>query len=302
MGKTIFIAYSHDSENHKSWVKRFASDLENLGGFDVLLDQNLPKGSSLTRFMELGLSRADKVLIIGTPEYKMKSELGKGAAFEGSIISTELMNDIDSIKYYPILRSGTFETSFPAILQGRTGDDFSNDEEYDGKLKIVVDSILNEKDLPHILRTADLKQEQDPDHPIADVNISQGVLFETYFGKPTGKVEGVAISVVVTNKTNEIRYFNQPLFKVSVPIQGTVDSFYMMDAIYPLNFPIKLEYGQQYSISYKLIPENIAMFASLTKKEPNATIKAMVATTLNEIIDSKPYKIAEILENAEYVK
>lgn len=302
MGKTIFIAYSHDSENHKSWVKRFASDLENMGGFVVLLDQNLPKGSSLTRFMELGLSRADKVLIIGTPEYKRKSELGKGAAFEGSIISTELMNDIDSIKYYPILRSGTFETSFPTILQGRTGDDFSNDEEYDGKLKIVVDSILNEKELPHILRTVDLKQEQDTHHPIADVDISQGVLFETYFRKPTGKIEGVAISVVVTNKIDEIRYFNEPLFKVSVPIQGTVDSFYMMNAIYPLNFPIKLEYGQQYSISYKLIPENIAMFASLTKKEPNATIKAMVATTLNEIIDSEPYKIAEILKNAEYVK
>lgn len=302
MGKVLFIAYSHDSESHKTWVSKFAHDLMKLGDFEVLLDQDLPKGYSLTRFMELGISRADKVLIIGTPEYKKKAEQGKGAAYEGSIISTELMNDIDSIKYYPILRSGTFETSFPTILQGRIGDDFSNDEEYDGKMKNVVDSILNEKDLPHILRTTVLKQEQDIHHPIADVDISQGILYETYFGKPTGKVEGVAISVVVTNKTNEIRYFNQPLFKVSVPIKGTVDSFYMMNAIYPLNFPIKLEYGQQYSISYKLIPENIAMFASLTKKETNATIKAMVATTLNEIIDSEPYKIAKILENAEYVK
>ena len=302
MSKTIFIAYSHDSESHKSWVKRFASDLENLGGFTVLLDQNLPKGYPLTRFMELGISRADKVLIIGTPEYKKKAEQGKGAAFEGSIISTELMNDIDSIKYYPILRSGTFETSFPAILQGRTGDDFSNDAEYENKLRVVADSIINEKELPGILKNRVAKQEQVIHNPIADVDLSQSVLFETYYGKPTGKIEGVAITVVVTNKTKEARYFNQPLFKVSTPIEGTFDSFCMTNAIYPLNYPVKLEYGQQYSVSYKLIPENIKMFASLLEKDPNATIKAIVATTLNEIVETEPYAIAGIVDNSQHVK
>ena len=227
MGKVLFIAYSHDSESHKTWVSKFAHDLMKLGDFEVLLDQDLPKGYPLPRFMELGISRADKVLIVGTPEYKKKAEQGKGAAFEGSIISTELMNDIDSIKYYPILRSGTFETSFPTILQGRTGDDFSNDAEYKKKLRVVVDSIINEKELPSILKNGVNKQEQVIHNPIADVDLSQGVLFETYYGKPTGKIEGVAITVVVTNKTKEVRYFNQPLFKVSTPIEGSFDSFCM---------------------------------------------------------------------------
>lgn len=302
MSKTIFIAYSHDSESHKSWVKRFASDLENLGGFTILLDQNLPKGYPLTRFMELGISRADKVLTIGTPEYKKKAEQGKGAAFEGSIISTELMNDIDSIKYYPILRSGTFETSFPTILQGRTGDDFTNDAEYENKLQIVVDAISNEKDLPNILKNGDAKQEQNTHHPVANVDLSQGVLFETYFGKPTSKIEGVAITVVVTNCEKEAKYYNQPIFRTSIPIVGTNDSFQMFNAIYPIAFPVKLEYGQQYSVSYKLIPENIDIFASLLEKDPNATLKAIVTTTLGEKSVSEPYNIAEILENAEYVK
>ena len=114
--KVLFIAYSHDSDEHKAWVKKFAEDLERLGEFEVLLDQNQPKGSSLPRFMTLGLDKADKVLIIGTPQYKQKSETGKGAAFEGTIISTEMMQDIDTCKFYPILRSGTFETSFPVYL------------------------------------------------------------------------------------------------------------------------------------------------------------------------------------------
>lgn len=212
------------------------------------------------------------------------------------------MNDIDSIKYYPILRSGTFETSFPTILQGRTGDDFSNDAEYKKKLRVVVDSIINEKELPSILKNGVTKQEQVIHNPIADVDLSQGVLFETYYGKPTGKIEGAAITVVVTNKTKEARYFNQPLFKVSTPIEGSFDSFCMTNAIYPLNYPVKLEYGQQYSVSYKLIHENIDMFASLLEKDPDVTMEAIVTTTLGEKNVSRPYEISKIIENAEYVE
>ena len=70
MSKILFISYSHDSEAHKAWVKKFANDLENLGDFEVLLDQNMPKGFPLTRFMEKGMTSADKVLVIGTPMYK----------------------------------------------------------------------------------------------------------------------------------------------------------------------------------------------------------------------------------------
>lgn len=301
MGKILFIAYSHDSESHKAWVKKFAYDLNVLGDFEVLLDQNLPKGYPLTRFMELGISRADKVLVIGTPEYKRKSELGKGAAFEGSIISTELMNDIDSLKFYPILRSGTFETSFPTILQGRTGEDFSNDDQYEEKLQIVVDSIINEKPLPTALINGS-PNERSSCSTVANVDLSQGVLFETYFGKPTGNVEGVAINVVVTNTRNEVRFFNQPIFQTSIPIKGTADSFTMLNAVYPINFPVKLEFGQQYSIAYKIVPANIEMFASLLKKDNKATIKAIVTSTLHEKYESKPLEITEIVQNSKYVK
>ena len=145
MSKILFISYSHDSEAHKAWVKKFANDLENLGDFEVLLDQNMPKGFPLTRFMEKGMTSADKVLVIGTPMYKSKAESGKGVAFEESIISTELLHDIDTIKYYPILRSGTFETSFPIALQGRIGDDMSDDAKYNLTLQAIADSITNEK-------------------------------------------------------------------------------------------------------------------------------------------------------------
>lgn len=301
MKKKIFVAYSHDSEEHKKWVKKFADDLSTLGDFEVLLDQYLPKGFSLTRFMEIGLENADKVLIIGTPQYKQKSEAGKGAAFEGSIISTELMKDIDSTKFYPILRAGAFETSFPVILQGRVGDDLSNDADYEENLKLVVESISDEKPIPTALLRNSI-QGLSPDHLVAIVNLSQGVLFETYRGNPTGNIQGVAIDVEITNTTKEIRYFNQPLFKLSVPLDGHVDSFSMIDTVYPVYFPLKLEYGQQDSVSYKLIPKNMAFFSSLLKKDPKASIKAIVTTTLGERVESDFIEIADIVKNAKYVR
>lgn len=210
MGKVLFISYSHDSEEHKAWVKKFAQDLTELGDFEILLDQDLPKGFPLLRFMENGLVNADKVLIIGTPQYKLKSERGKGVAFEGSIISTELMKDIDTIEYYPILRAGSYETSFPIALQGRSGDDLSNDAEYKEKLQIIVDSIMNEKPIPtSLLRNP--KNEMPEGQAVANVYLSQDLLLETYWNRPTGVIEGIAISVLVTNKAKEARYFNQPL-------------------------------------------------------------------------------------------
>lgn len=172
--KVLFISYSHDSDDHKKWVKKFAEDLEQLGAFEILLDQNLPKGSSLPRFMEQGLAIADKVLVIGTPQYKQKSESGKGAAFEGSIIGTDLMQRIDTTKYYPILRFGSFEQSFPTILQGRIGDDISDDAKYDEMVKAIADSITNEKPFPKVLSEKQIERVLNH-HSEAKTNLSHGI-------------------------------------------------------------------------------------------------------------------------------
>ncbi len=301
MPKILFISYSHDSEQHKTWVKKFTDDLVALGDFEILLDQNLPKGFPLTRFMEQGLVIADKVLVIGTPQYKQKSEAGKGVAFEGSIISTELMQDIDTCKYYPILRSGTFETSFPVSLQARGGDDLSDDSKYDEMVRIVADSITNEKPIPASLLKSNtqicLNQE-----PVAKVYLSQNILFETFWGRQNGSINGIAIGVQITNINKEVRYFNQPTFNVSVPIEGKADSFLMLNSVVPVHFPVKLEFGQQVSVSYKLVPGNIEMFARMVDNDPNATIKAIVTTSLGEKIESEDYKLSEIVKNREYVK
>lgn len=142
----IFISYSWDDDNHIAWVKNFCKDLQGrLGtGFDILLDQNQKRGASKSRFMKHGLSVAKKVLIIGTPEYKRKSEKSGGVAYETMVITNEMIKDMDITKFYPILRKGTFATSFPSDIEDRFGDDLSDDTKYNEKLQIVTDMLLDE--------------------------------------------------------------------------------------------------------------------------------------------------------------
>lgn len=55
----LFISYSHDSEDHKAWVSKLATRLEQ-NGVHVIFDQwDITLGSDLTLFMEQGLTTAD---------------------------------------------------------------------------------------------------------------------------------------------------------------------------------------------------------------------------------------------------
>ena len=74
----IFISYSHDSEEHKEWVYRLATDLMGKG-IDTVLDQwDLDLGANLSKFMENGLQESDRVLAVCTDKYIEKSNDGVG--------------------------------------------------------------------------------------------------------------------------------------------------------------------------------------------------------------------------------
>lgn len=235
------------------------------GGFTVLYDQDVPKGASFTRFMEIGMQTSDKVLVIGTREYREKCLCSGGAAYEEALISNDLMNNIDSTKYYPILREGTYETAFPPILSGRNGDDFTDDEKYEQKLTEVILSLSNEKEWPDILKTADVKMVKG-DAPIAKLHFNVNILFETMFGKPTGKIEGIAFGIHLTNLCKEIRYYNRPYFKLSHSIDGG-DSFEMLSEITsePI-YPVTLNYGQVVEVAYKLMPGMVDVFFEIDSR------------------------------------
>lgn len=134
----MFISYSHDDDDHIAWVKQFAEDLKS-EGFNIVYDQDNGMGASWTRFMNRGLANNERVLIIGTPEYCKRSQKSSGGtAYESTIINISLMRNLDSEKFIPILRRGSYETSFPILVSDRNGIDFRNDSKYEENLKELV--------------------------------------------------------------------------------------------------------------------------------------------------------------------
>lgn len=145
----VFISYSWDSDDHKNWVGQLADDLTEMGTY-VLLDQYLEPGTSISDFMELGIERADKVLVIGTEQYKIKSlNISGGAAVEGLIIRNGVLANIGTTKIIPCLRQGTFPTAFPSSISDRKGEVFTDDTQY----KKTLDSLwLDINNMPARIR------------------------------------------------------------------------------------------------------------------------------------------------------
>ncbi|MFV8356846.1 toll/interleukin-1 receptor domain-containing protein [Flavobacterium sp. XS1P32] len=117
---TVFISYSWDSQEHKEWVVKLANYLIEKAGCNVLLDQfDLAAGKELTHFMENGLEKADKVIIVLTEGYKKKADSRTGGTgFEYSLISQGLYDlQANNDKFIPILRQGTKATSAPVYIR-----------------------------------------------------------------------------------------------------------------------------------------------------------------------------------------
>lgn len=125
----VFISYSHDSEEHKDWVYKLATELM-AKGIDTILDQwDLELGANLPKFMENGLHDSDRVLVVCTDNYNSKSNnsIG-GVGFENTILTTELMYNQQTTKFIPIIRSVSSQQKTPRCLASRLYIDFSNDE------------------------------------------------------------------------------------------------------------------------------------------------------------------------------
>lgn len=115
----VFISYSWDDEDHKSWILSLAKKLRE-NGVKVILDRyELGPGKNMLHFIDNAILTADKVVIIFTPNYKLKAEKRQGGVgYEYSILNVELYKNITTNnKYIPVLKEGTDETAIPVFMQ-----------------------------------------------------------------------------------------------------------------------------------------------------------------------------------------
>lgn len=138
--KKVFISYSWDDDEHKTWVHKLAEDLS--ATFEVKIDVKQPLGTELNQFMESLINVTDKVLIIATPEYKRRADGRiKGVGYETTLITNDLISDQNRIKFIPIIRKGCKEESYPYYLGNRKGLDMRDDSKYKEALKELVDNL-----------------------------------------------------------------------------------------------------------------------------------------------------------------
>lgn len=147
--KIAFISYSWDNDAHKEWVRKLSDALMQHGVF-TLFDRYIPKGYPLTRFMDRGIDIADRVIVVGSPEYlrKCNNLASGGAPYENCIISSELMTDIATTKYLPVIHGGSFDECLPAKLSKRLGIDFGDDSLFDEKIDELVRTIYGISECP----------------------------------------------------------------------------------------------------------------------------------------------------------
>lgn len=142
----VFISYSWDDEPHKEWVLNLANRLCS-DGIDVILDRfYLTPGKNLPHFVEQSIERAERIIIVFTPNYKLKADKrAGGVGYEYSIMNADLYNNqTDNEKVIPILRAGSKEESIPAFMQQFIHIDTRSDENFENSYVDLLREIYNE--------------------------------------------------------------------------------------------------------------------------------------------------------------
>ena len=126
-----FVSYSWDDESHKDWVATLATHLRR-DGIDTTLDQwHAVPGDQLTAFMEREIRENDYVLIICTPNYRMKSDERRGGVgYEGAIMTAEIFTSGNHRKFIPVLAQGTWGEAAPSWVKGKLYVDLTTPDKY----------------------------------------------------------------------------------------------------------------------------------------------------------------------------
>lgn len=140
----VFMSYSHDSVAHKQWVAKLSAKLvEN--GVTVIFDEwDCGPGDDLPKFMEQGVTASDRVLMICTESYVAKADDGKGGAgYEAMIVTSELVENLGSNKFIPVIRQESSPRTKPISLRTKRHINLSNDADYASGIDELLRTLHN---------------------------------------------------------------------------------------------------------------------------------------------------------------
>lgn len=140
----IFLSYSHDNPEHKKWVSELASRLVK-DGVEVIFDQwDVGLGDDLPKFMEKAVNDADRVLMICTEPYVRKADDGKGGVgYEAMIVTGELIANLGTNKFIPIVKQDADSPVLPKALSTRFYVDLSTKNTFDTNFEQLLRELHN---------------------------------------------------------------------------------------------------------------------------------------------------------------
>ena len=140
----VFISYSHDNAAHKCWVADFATVLRK-DGIETILDQwDLRLGEDVALFMEKGIREAERVVVVCTPRYVDKANSAQGGVgYERMIITGQMMRDLGTAKFIPVIAPSNPDKLVPDHLSTRLFLDLSSQESFVEQYDHLVKELHN---------------------------------------------------------------------------------------------------------------------------------------------------------------
>lgn len=133
----VFISYAQDSDGHSEKVEKFAENLRLLG-IDAEIDKYTPNPSfGWPTYMVQNILDSEFVICVCSAKYKNRFEQrepigkGKGAKFEGRLITDLIYESEVNDKFIPIFIDDNNDTSLiPLVLLSYTRYTISNNEDF----------------------------------------------------------------------------------------------------------------------------------------------------------------------------
>jgi hypothetical protein len=95
--------------------------------------------------MERGVTEASRVIAVCSPKYVTKANAGEGGVgYEKMIVTAELVKNLGTNKFIPLIRNSGGEKLVPVFLGSRLYIDFDDDLRYEEKLKELLQEIHNQ--------------------------------------------------------------------------------------------------------------------------------------------------------------
>jgi len=132
---------------------------------------------------------------------------------------------------------------------------------------------------------------QEKRNDVLSMNIYYSMAFNNF---DNDSLSFKTLRVTITNTLEgPYRYFYSPSFKITIPFKGA-NGFELIDILKPINFPIKLEQGEEIKVEYKL-QKSLKEF--LDKLDSDCEYYAICSTTVGEKFETEKQKIESLISS-----